>query len=41
MFGECQFTMPELPVWANRQIAVEFRATSRDTEYCLVYSRKP
>ena len=39
MFGRCEFVLPQMPIWAQRQIAVEFRAITRENEYCQVYSR--
>lgn len=39
MFGRCEFVLPQLPIWAQRQIAVEFRAITLEQEYCQVYSR--
>jgi len=37
MFGRCDFVLPQMPIWAQRQIAVEFRVIDRGSEYCQTY----
>jgi hypothetical protein len=40
MFGRCEFVLPAMPIWTQRQIAVEFRAISAHTDYCQVHAPK-